>query len=378
MNKKYLPALILSFLLGSTVSLTPTVIAKPPSHKIVIAHRGASGYLPEHSLEAKAMAYTMNADYIEQDVVMTKDNQLVVLHDHYLDRVTDVMDVFPKRFRLVMGKKRWFAIDFTLKEIKSLRMSEGFTVDAQTHKKKAIFPERFPLFKSTFKVSTLQQEIELIQGLNKSTGKNIGLYVEIKAPWFHKLEGRDISKLTLQVLKKYGYQSRQDKIFIQCFDPEETQRIHNKLLPELHINLKLVQLIAMTDWYEKVSFVNGKPIPYNYDWMLKPGAMKKIARYADGIGPWKPMLVSEQSTPDHLIFTPLLKEAHEAGLLVHPYTFRKDKGRIPPYAKNFNHLLDIFLYQLGVDGIFTDYPDLAVAFIKEKEKVLSNNNGDHH
>ncbi len=368
MNNTYFPAFFLLLLISTMISLSAETLANSPSDKIVIAHRGASGYLPEHSLEAKAMAHAMNADYIEQDVVMTKDNQLVVLHDHYLDRVTDVMDVFPKRFRMVMGKKRWFAIDFTLKEIKSLQMTEGFTIDPKTHKKKAIFPERFPLFKSTFKVSTLQQEIELIQGLNKSTGKNIGLYVEIKAPWFHKLEGRDISKVTLEILKKYGYKSRQDKIFIQCFDPEETRRIHDELFPQLHISLKLIQLIAMTDWYEKVRFVNGKPVPYNYDWMLKPGAMKKIARYADGVGPWKPMLVSEQSTKEHLVFTPLLKEAHAEGLLVHPYTFRKDQGRIPAYAKDFTDLLDIFLYQLGVDGIFTDYPDLAVAFIKGKQK----------
>ena len=176
--------------------------------KLIIAHRGASGYLPEHSLAAKAMAHAMNADYIEQDVVMTKDNHLVVLHDPYLDRVTDVMEVFPNRSRKVFGQQRWLAIDFTLQEIKQLKMTEGFSLEPNGGEKISGYPSRFPLFKSSFKVATLEEEIELIQGLNYSTGKNIGVYVEIKSPWFHRYEGKDISKLTLQVLKKYGYSNK--------------------------------------------------------------------------------------------------------------------------------------------------------------------------
>lgn len=356
--------LIIFLLILLTLS-SCTVKQKVTEHKLVIAHRGASGYLPEHSLAAKAMAYAMDVDYIEQDVVMTKDDQLIVLHDHYLDRVTDVMTVYPKRFRTVLGKKRWFAIDFTLQEIKNLRMSEGFSMEEE--KMKPIFSNRFPLLKSSFRVSTLVDEIELIQGLNHSTGKDIGLYVEIKAPWFHQLEGKDISKATLSLLKKHGYTNKQDKIFIQCFDPRETQRINNELMPELDVDYKLVQLIAMTDWFETVIMQDGKPTPYNYDWMLKAGAMEKIAKYADGIGPWKPMLVAEDSTASNLIISNMVKEAHSAGLLVHPYTFRKDPGRIPAYAKDFEDMLDIFLYQVGVDGVFTDYPDLAVDFIRQKE-----------
>jgi glycerophosphoryl diester phosphodiesterase len=337
------------------------------SNKLVIAHRGASGYLPEHSIAAKAMAYAMGADYIEQDVVMTKDNRLVILHDYYLDRVTDVMTQYPKRFRIVLGQQRWFAIDFTLQEIKGLNMTEGFYLDKNL-KPTSTFPSRFPLFKSSFKVSTLEQEIELIQGLNHSTGRNVGLYVEIKAPWFHYLEGRDISQATLSVLKKYGYSTRQHKIYIQCFDPEETQRIHDQLMPQMGISLKLVQLIAETDWLEKVIIKDGKPTPYDYSWMQQPGAMKKIASYADGIGPWKPMLVAEESTSDNLIITDMLDQAHQQGLVVHPYTFRKDPGRLPNYAKDFEDLLDIFFFQVGVDGVFTDFPDLAVEFLNKKQK----------
>ena len=359
---------LFSTLLVALVILPGCVLVPKVEPKVVIAHRGASGYLPEHSLAAKAMAYAMGVDYIEQDVVMTKDNHLVVLHDHYLDRVTDVMSRFPERYRLVAGNKRWFAIDFTLAEIKQLKMSEGFTLDKNTKSLTASYPNRFPLFKSSFSVSTLVEEIELIKGLNHSTGKNIGLYVEIKAPWFHRHEGKDISKAVLTELKKYGYKSKADKIFIQCFDPVETKRIHDQLMPELGVELKLVQLIAQTDWLETFTYQQGKATPYDYDWMFKADAMARIAKYADAIGPQKSMLISEDSTPDNLIITNMVTQAHDVGLKVHPYTFRNDPGRIPDYAMSFDDMLDIFLYQVGVDGIFSDYPDLAVDFVRRRKE----------
>jgi len=340
--------------------------------KLVIAHRGASGYLPEHTLAAKAMAYAMGADYIEQDVVMSKDDHLVVLHDHYLDRISDVAEVFPDRFRLVDGSKRWFAIDFTLAEMKGLRVSEGFSVapsetDDEKTTRKANYPTRFPLFKSRFTISTLAEEIELIQGLNHSTGKNVGIYPEIKSPWFHRHEGKDISKAVLLTLKQYGYTNPQDKVFLQCFDPIETRRIHDVLMPELDMKLKLVQLMAMTDWNETMVYVDGQAQAYNYDWMFEPGAMEKIAEYADGIGPWKPMIVMPGSTRTQLKTSTLVQDAHAAKLLVHPYTFRLDPTRIPAYAKDFDDLLSIFLIKMKVDGVFTDFPDKAVSFVRRSE-----------
>jgi len=334
------------------------------SQKIVIAHRGASGYLPEHSLAAKAMAYAMGADYIEQDVVMSKDNHLLVLHDIFLDQVTNVRSIFPKRYRMLFGKKRWFAIDFTLAEITKLSMTERFNFNPDTHIKKAVYPKRFPLNKSLFRVHTLEQEIELIQGLNKSTGKNVGIYVEIKSPWFHRHEGRDITLQTLLTLKKYGYKSKKDKVFLQCFDPDALLRIKNSLQPKLGIQLKLVQLIAETSWHETMRMIQGKLTAYDFDWMQTPNGIKKIATYADGIGPWKPMIVSNKSTHEHLLISDLVKNAHKNNLLVHPYTFRNDPGAIPSYARNFSDLLNIFLYTADVDGVFSDYPDLVKSFIK--------------
>jgi len=332
------------------------------SKKIVIAHRGASGYLPEHSMAAKAMAYAMGADYIEQDAVMTKDNQLVVLHDHYLDHVTNIAEVYPNRKR---KDGRYYVIDFTLSEINQLKMTEGFKIE--NGEQVAYFPQRFPLWKSSFRVHTFQEEIEMIQGLNKSMGKNVGIYPEIKAPWFHRHEGKDISKEVLRILKKYGYTTKNDLVYVQCFDPNETKRIHDDLFPEFNMEVKLLQLIAETEQKETMIYQGRKAVPYNYDWMFESGAMQKVAEYADGIGPWKPMIVKNESTRNHLIITKMVKEAHEAGMVVHPYTFRLDTGRIPEYASSFEDLLNIFYYQVGVDGVFTDFPDRVVNFLGRPE-----------
>ncbi|WP_279111605.1 glycerophosphodiester phosphodiesterase [Bartonella apis] len=339
-------------LMGATFSTTANA-----DDKVVIAHRGASGYLPEHTLPAKAMAFAQGADYLEQDLVMTKDDQLVVLHDHYLDRVTDVADRFPDRAR---KDGRYYAIDFTLAEIKSLKFSEGFTVE--NGKKVQTFPGRFPMGKSDFRVHTFEEEIEFIQGLNHSTGKNIGLYPEIKAPWFHHQEGKDIATRVLEVLKKYGYTKKTDKIYLQCFDANELKRIRNELEPKMGVDLKLVQLIAYTKWNEtEEQQPDGKWVNYSYDWMLEPGAMEKIAQYADGIGPDYHMLIADSSTNGHIIINGMVKEAHEHHLEVHPFTVRADQ--LPPYAKDVNELYDALYRQADVDGLFTDFPDKAVSYL---------------
>ena len=242
-----------ALLLGlMSLGITPGV-AGTANEKIVIAHRGASGYLPEHSLAAKAMAYGMGAHYIEQDVVMSKDDQLVVLHDIHLDRVTNVAEVFPGKKR---ADGRYYVIDFSWNEIRQLRMTERFRLANNTQA--AVFPGRFPLWQSDFRVHRLADEIEMVQGLNKSTGKNVGIYPEIKSPQFHQSEGKDISRTLLMMLKQYGYQRKRDAVYVQCFDPREVRRIHDSLFAELNVELKLVQLIALTSWQETVTKHHGK------------------------------------------------------------------------------------------------------------------------
>ena len=318
----------------------------PPAKKLVIAHRGASGYLPEHTIAAKAMAYAQGADYIEQDLVMTKDDQLVVLHDRYLDTVTDVADVYPDRSR---DDGRFYVIDFTLGEIRQLTVSERF--ETEDGIATPVFKDRFPLGKSSFRVHTFSEEIELIQGLNQSTGKSIGLYPEIKSPAFHRDEGKDIASATLDVLIWYGYKTKSDKVFLQCFDPYELQRIHGDLMPARKMDLPLIQLIGTSEEYQSLLSADG---------------MKQLATFVDGIGPSILLLVDKDSTASEIKTTRLVEYAHAAGLKVHPYTFRRERDQMPPFAKDYNDFLRVFFDEVGVDGVFTDFPDLTVQYLEAR------------
>lgn len=327
--------------------------ATSPQHpKIVIAHRGASGYLPEHTLAAKAMAHAQRVDYIEQDLVMTKDDKVIVLHDHHLDQVTNVRDVFPNRHR---DDGRYFVIDFTLAEIRSLSVLERFQTNNGTAA--PVFADRFPFATSRFAIHTFAEEIELIQGLNKSTGRSVGIYPEIKSPAFHRKEGKNISLAVLNILKSYGYFEKSHNVYLQCFDWTELKRIHDELMPQIGMDLRLVQLLPATQ---------------DDGWIQEPGGVAELARVADGVGPSIHLVVERESPASPLRITDLVVAAHAAGLQVHPYTFRRDSGEIPAYASGFSDLLDIFLFQIGVDGIFTDFPDLAVSFIESR--VVSQRN----
>lgn len=314
--------------------------------KIVIAHRGASGYLPEHTLAAKAMAYAMGVDYIEQDIVMTSDNHLVILHDIYLDTVTDVAERFPDRAR---ENGRYYAIDFTLAEIKSLNAHERISVKTGN----AVFPNRFPVNSAArFKVPTLEEEIEMLASLNASTGNVVGLYVEIKAPAWHQKEGKDISKKVLMTLAAYGYEDETDSIFVQCFDPEELKRMRY----ELKTRLPLVQLIDAMGGYESDA---------DYDAMRTPEGIAGVAKYAQGIGPKITHIASGIDENGRPILSDLMQSVRAHNLMVHPYTFRQEQ--LPPEIPDIETLHEILLYDIGVDGVFTDFPDKAVSVIKKRE-----------
>lgn len=311
---------------------------------IVIAHRGASGYLPEHTLPAKALAYGMGADYLEQDVVLTRDGVPIVLHDIHLDSVTDVADRFPDRKR---DDGRYYAIDFTLEEVRMLRVSERF----HWRSREAAFPGRFPLGRSRFEVPTLREEIEFIQGLNRSTGRTVGIYPEIKSPAWHRREGQDISRIVLGVLAEYGYASRDDRVYVQCFDGAETRRLRE----DLGCQLKLIQLIGENDWGESDS---------DYDEMRSAAGLDAIAEYADGIGPWLQHVCRDFEAEGGPTVTPLVRLAHERSLEVHPYTVRNDD--LPAGVSHIDALLESLYVTAGADGLFTDHPDLAVEFLKRR------------
>ena len=300
--------------------------------------------MPEHTLAAKAMAYAMGAHYIEQDVVMTKDEVLIVLHDVTLDRTTDVAEKFPDRSR---DNGRYYAIDFTLAEIRSLSATEGFGREGD--RKIQGYRNRFPLDSSSFRIPTFEEELQLIQGLNVSTGKDVGIYPEIKQPEFHRSEGKDISTAVVKILKQYGYTSKSHKVFLQTFSFEELKKIRNEILPKAGIDLNLIQLIGSEA---------------SYPWMFEKDGMEKLAGFADGIGPAKGLIISRESTTSNLEITPLVSRAHAAGLKVHPYTYRMDPGQVPSYASEFQELLRQHYFEADVDGIFTDFPDKAVEFLE--------------
>lgn len=310
----------------------------PKDAALVIAHRGACGYLPEHTLEAKAYAHALGADFLEQDIVATKDDELIVLHDIHLDRVTDVAERFPDRHR---EDGRYYARDLYLHEIRTLTAWERRDESGLN----AVFPNRFPTDSGNFRVPTLRDEIKLIQGLNRSTGRTAGIYPEIKRPAWHRNEGVDISALLLQLLDDLGYRSKADPIYLQCFDAAEVRRIRH----DLGCQLKIVQLLAENSWAESDT---------DYEPLKSGEGLRELARSVDAIGPWLGHVVTTGGIDGEPVSTGLVSAAHQAGLAVHPYTFRKEQ--LAPGFHSLQEMVAWFVEKLSIDGLFTDFPDLAL------------------
>lgn len=298
---------------------------------IVIAHRGASGYLPEHTLAAKALAHGLGADFLEQDVVATRDSQLVVLHDLYLDDVSDVARRFPGRHR---DDGRHYVVDFDLAELRTLTIFERRAPGTSAAK----YPSRFPAGTGLFGVATLEEELQLIQGLNRSTGRIAGVYPEIKDPDWHRRHGIDLAGLLLAELRAFGYSSAEDPVFVQSFDAAELKRLKH----ELGCELRLIQLVG--------------PEPA-YGGLLTAKGLRSVSAYACGLGPHYSQLVEEgdRGRPRR---ADLALGARDAGLALHAYTFRRDA--LPDYARTLEELLEFFWNEIGVDGVFCDHPDVAV------------------
>lgn len=298
---------------------------------IVIAHRGASGYLPEHTLAAKALAHGLGADFLEQDVVATRDSRLVVLHDLYLDDVSDVARRFPGRHR---DDGRHYVVDFDLAELRTLTIFERRAPGTSAAK----YPSRFPAGTGLFGVATLEEELQLIQGLNRSTGRVAGIYPEIKDPDWHRRQGIDLAQLLLAELRAFGYSSAEDPVFVQCFDAAELTRLKH----ELGCELRLIQLVG--------------PEP-GYGALLTTTGLRSVSAYACGLGPHYSQLVEEAGRRRPRL-ADLALGARDAGLALHAYTFRRDA--LPAYARTLEELLEFYWTEVGVDGVFCDHPDVAV------------------
>lgn len=301
--------------------------------RTIIAHRGAPGYLPEHTLEGVAMAHSWGVDFIEPDVVLTKDNHAVVLHDIHIDTTTNVAKVFPKKKR---KDGRFYAIDFTLKELKRLRVTERF--DYKT--KKQIYSKRFSNTELAFQIPTFKEFIILVQELNRTRVKKIGIYPEIKSPEFHIKEGRDITKIVFNLMVKYGYNKKNSNAYIQCFYLPTLKRLKE----EFNSKIKQVFLIAENSWKES---------SLNYDFYRTEEGIKELAQHVDGIGPYF----------YHIYKTNLVRLAKEHKLIVHPYTHRIDQlpKELPTNKLFFNYLFK----EQNVDGIFSDFADIAKKHLEQ-------------
>ncbi|WP_426170839.1 glycerophosphodiester phosphodiesterase [Pseudoduganella sp. R-31] len=352
---------------GTSQAPLPTLDGKPA---LVVAHRGASGYLPEETVEAYAKAIELGADAIEPDVISTKDGVLIARHDPNLAFSTDVAQhpefAARKRKLSVDGELQdgWFASDFTLAEIKTLG---GISTDA----------ERPQQFNGQYKIATIQEVIDMI----RKSGRNIAIYPETKNPTFHRQQGLPLEDKLLAMLAAAGWTERDSPVYIQSFEPGSLKYMRSK-----GSKLKMVQLIDADDVDLKTGALTyAAPYDKPFDWaqagdkrlfsdMVTPAGLAEIKTYADGIGPWKRYIVSVKGAADingdgkvndadttTMEPTSLVADAHKAGLFVHPYTFRNEKRRLASNYKGDPVLEYKHFFALGVDGVFSDFADTALA-----------------
>lgn len=313
---------------------------RPPP--LVIAHRGASGYLPEHTLAAYELAVHQGADYIEPDLVITRDGVLIARHENEIGETTDVGTRFPDRrtTRMVDGEPvtGWFAEDFTLAEIKTLRARERLAFRSQARN-------------GEFEVPTFEEILDLAARLERETGRRIGLYPETKHPSYFRLLGLPLETPLLEALHRRGYRTAEDPVFIQSFEVGNLRDLHGRT------GLRLIQLLDErgAPWDLVAS---GDPRTYRD--LASADGLREIATYAAGIGPHKRLIVPLASNGHLGPPSSLLQDAQAIGLEVHPWTFRNEASFLHrDYAGDPLAELRQFL-ELGVDGVFADFPDVAV------------------
>lgn len=333
----------------------PTLSGRPP---VVIAHRGASGYRPEHTLESYALAIELGADYVEPDLVSTRDGHLIARHEPLLDATTDVGSIARyadrKTTRVMDGVPitGFFACDFTLAEIRELRAIQPN-------------PARSKAFDGRFLVPTFEEILELLVREQARRSRAIGVYPETKHPAFHRALGLPLEDRMLDVLGRYGLDHAHAAVWLQSFESANLQYMRRRT------RLPMAQLIDA----KSIRFEHGLPvfdIP-NYDdprGDTPPRSLENIAQYAQAVAPWKRIivpardLVAEASTEEQRETLPpldFIERAHHAGLEVHTWTFRNEATQL---ARNYDgdpaqEYAQFFA--LGIDGVFADFPDTALA-----------------
>ncbi len=369
--------------------MAPAAAGDPPrgadeEDPLVIGHRGASGYLPDHTLQSYALAIKLGADYIEPDLVATKDGHLIARHEPNITTTTDVgsRPEFASRRRTAtvegVMEQGWFASDFTLAEIKTLRAVQPLA-------------ERPQRFNGKFQIPTLAEVIDLAKRESRRLDRRIGIYPETKHPTYHEEIGLPLEGRLVKALRRAGWNSRRAPVFIQSFEQSNLKRLNRMT------GVRLVQLVDANDVNPDGTLDYTAPFDRPYDWTVSGDpellarffsffatdeGLEEISTYADGIGPWKVYIVSSEAVDlngdgqvgdengdglvneaDRKLLPPtdLVERAHAHGLQIHTWTFRNEQRRlVSDYGGNpVNEYLKF--YELGVDGVFSDFPDTAFA-----------------
>ncbi len=384
-----LPLSLLALNLCSAAAVAADACLNPP---LVIAHRGASGHLPEHTLEAYMLAMRMGADFIEPDLVPTKDGVLISRHENDLTHTTNVAEL--AQFTDRKTTKRidgipitgWFSEDFSLAEIKQLKAREPLP---------ALRPQGVE-HNDEYDIATLPEIVSLVKQFEADTGRKVGLYIETKHPTYFRYEGQsltgksialDTSKALVQELKQLRFTDPK-RVFIQSFELQNLVELKHHWLPHYKLQLPLIQLIGdtekaylppkdsfsvpydvfyhqqqgtdLTSVYPKESgFFAASAKPLDYSALLTDKGLQFVQSYAAGIGPWRSSIYQKHS----LTLKPFVKAAQQQGLKVHPYTFRAEANYLMAKDANTKFSYDEemqALFQQGIDGVFSDYPDLAL------------------
>ena len=362
---------------GGSDDKYPTLTGDKP---LVIGHRGASGYLPDHTLEGYRKAIDLGADFIEPDLVATKDGVLVARHEPNISATTNVKDhpefASRKRKAMVDGfeEEGWFVSDFTLAELKTLRAIQPMADRDQSHN-------------GQYAIPTFEEVLALAKSEGERTKRTIGVYPETKHPTYHANLGLKLEDRLLDILQKNGLTKKDSPVIIQSFETSNLKYLRTKT------QVRLVQLVDADDVKPDGSMSLVAPYDKPYDFavagdprtfasLLTPEGLKEVKTYADGIGPWKPYLIPSKQVdanndgkPDDLngdgkiderdrVMLPptaVVKNAHAAGLFVHAYTFRSEARRLASDFKGDPKAEYKLFYNLGVDGVFSDFPDHAKA-----------------
>lgn len=343
------------------VSAAPATADRAPSHGdrdsfTIVGHRGASGYRPEHTLASYELAARMGADYIEPDLVTTKDGVLVARHEPEIGGTTDVADhpefADRKTTKSLDGVDvtGWFAEDFTLAELKTLRAKERIP-EVRQHN---------TIYDGRYEVPTLQEVIDLAKRLSRELHREIGIYPETKHPTYFEKQGLALEPPLVRTLNRNGLNRPSAKVYVQSFE------VTNLIELRRVLRVPLVQLTSASG--APFDFVDSGD-PRTYADIVSPSGLRDVAKYAKGLGPSKDQIIPRDAAGFLTTPTTLVADAHRAGLKVHPYTFRAENAFLPADFRSSavpGQYGDLFaeieaFRATGIDGLFTDNPDIAVA-----------------